>query len=133
MVGLEPRGNTLNTSTKSVSMKLVHRKGNNFEKYVIHAQENSISSPSPKTEHRPLFTEDGYGFQIVTPGRLRISTIQFLSCSLRSLITETGLRANIMAKLRSQNGLDQKGFSYDVKKAMSGSLAPGTPYPICCT
>lgn len=87
MVGLEPRGNTLNTSTKSVSMKLVHRKGNNFEKYVIHAQENSISSPSPKTEHRPLFTEDGYGFQIVTPGRLRISTIQFLSCSLRSLIT----------------------------------------------
>lgn len=87
MVGLEPRGNTLNTSTKSVSMKLVHRKGDNFEKYVIHAQENSMRSPSPKTEHRPLFMEDGYGLQIVTPGRLRISTIQFLSCSLRSLIT----------------------------------------------
>ena len=37
MVDLEPRGNTLTTGTftKSVSMKLVHRKGDNFEKYVI--------------------------------------------------------------------------------------------------
>ena len=97
MVDLEPRGNTLTTGTftKSVSMKLVHRKGDNFEKYVIHAQENSISSPSPKTEHRPLFEEDGYGFQIVTPGRLWISTIQFLSCSLRSLITILLLRGTV--------------------------------------
>ena len=36
MVDLEPRGNTLTTGTftKSVSMKLVHRKGDNFEKYL---------------------------------------------------------------------------------------------------
>ena len=50
--------------------------------------------------------------------------------SLRSVITETCSRASIMAGLRSQNGLDQNGLSY-VKKAMPGSLALGTPYPIC--
>ena len=35
-----------------------------------------------------------------------------------------------MARLRSQNGLGQNGFS-SVKKAMPCSLLLGTPYPIC--
>ena len=49
---------------------------------------------------------------------------------LRSLITETCLRASIVARLRSQNVLDQNGFSY-VKEVMPDSLSPGTPSPIC--
>ena len=44
----------------------------------------------------------------------------------RSIITKIYSRASIVAKLRSQNGLEQNGFSY-VKKAIPGSLSPGTP------
>ena len=64
-----------------------------------------------------------------------VSWLLFLcSCILlfpwRSLITETCSRASIVARLRSQNGLGQNGFS-SVKKAMPCSLLLGTPYPIC--
>ena len=41
----------------------------------------------------------------------------------RSVITEIYSRASIVAKLRSQNGLEQDGFSY-VKKAIPGSHSP---------
>ena len=44
-------------------MKLVHRKGDNFEKYVLHAKENPISSLCPKIEHTSLFKKNVYGFQ----------------------------------------------------------------------
>ena len=43
---------------------------------------------------------------------------------LRSLITETCLRASIVARLRSQNALGQN-------EVMLDSLSPGTPSPIC--
>ena len=46
------------------------------------------------------------------------------SVALRLLIIETCSRMSIVAKLRSQNGSDQKWFLY-VKKAMPGSLSPG--------
>ena len=46
---------------------------------------------------------------------------------IKSSITETYSRVSIMAKLRSQNGLDQKGF-FSVRKAMPGSLSPVNPY-----
>ena len=47
---------------------------------------------------------------------------------LRSVITETHLGTRILARLRSQNALDQNGFSY-VKKVMPGSLSLWTPFP----
>ena len=46
---------------------------------------------------------------------------------LKSSITETYSMVSIMAKLRSQNGLDQKGFS-SVRKAMPDSVSPVNPY-----
>ena len=50
------------------------------------------------------------------------------SVLLRSVITETHLGPCILARLRSQNGLDQNGFSY-VKKVMLGSLSLWTLFP----
>ena len=62
------------------------------------------------------------------------TALLFLDCSslvsafppLRSLITETCSRASIVARLISQNGLGQNGFSY-IKKAIPGSLSLVTP------
>ena len=45
---------------------------------------------------------------------------------VRSLITEICSGASMVARLRSQDGLGQKWFSY-AKKALPGSLSMGAP------
>ena len=51
-------------------------------------------------------------------------------CSLKIIIIETCSRASILIRVRLQNVLGQNEFSH-VKKAIPGSLSPGTSYPIC--
>ena len=79
------------------------------------------------------------GRQILSPWTTRevqaiVSWLLFLypcfpSPVLRSLIAETWSRASA-ARLRWQNSLSLTVFFY-VKKIMTGSFSPGTPYPIC--
>ena len=49
--------------------------------------------------------------------------------SLNLIITGTRSRTSTVARLRSQNGLGQNGFSC-VQKTIYGSFLLGTPYPI---
>ena len=77
--------------------------------------------------------------QILSPWATRevqaiVSWLRFLypcfpSPVLRLLVTETWSRASA-ARLRWQNTLSLTGFFY-VKKIMTGSFSPGTPYLIC--
>lgn len=58
---------TIDTLAKSVSMKLVHRKGDSFEKMSQSSQKKKkpMSSPYPKTGHTSLFKGNVYGFRLI--------------------------------------------------------------------